>query len=461
MRELPRGLRTLLSAAFVSYLGTGLTLPFLFIYLHQVRGISVGVTGLLISGTSVLALAASPAAGAVVDRYGARPIAIGTTLMQVAGTTSLVFVHSVASALVPMVLFGISQGAWAAWNALIAVMAGEEARPRVFALNFQLLNLGIGIGAIVAGIAVHVSHPGSFVAIYLADAASDLLIVGALLALPAAAFKSPPEREPVRAPIAASSQSTAGAGGGVAQPFDDDPAHLYEMLPDKLQPRSGGGYRAVLEDRRMVRYLVSSVLLLIAGYGAVSAGAIGYATTVLHVSSRAIAWGFAANTAFIVFCQPIGLRLAGRMRRTRALQMVALFFACSWVVLLVAGSEPFRSIAPVLVGTSFVIFAAGEVLFSPVAGPLVNDLAPPELRGRYNALGSLNFSLGEVISPAIAGPMLGASLGREYLVLLLGFCAAAIAGFIWLRRSLTDEQDHAPEAAQTTPTKPTAPTARM
>ncbi|MGA8296513.1 MAG: hypothetical protein WB770_05675 [Acidimicrobiales bacterium] len=49
--RIPRHLRALLAANFVSVLGSGLTMPFLLIYLHQVRGISLGIAGLLIGGT--------------------------------------------------------------------------------------------------------------------------------------------------------------------------------------------------------------------------------------------------------------------------------------------------------------------------------------------------------------------------------------------------------------------------
>jgi MFS family permease len=425
--KLPRNLRILLSAAFVSYLGSGLTFPFLFIYLHLVRGISIGITGLLISGTAVLALVAGPAAGAVIDRFGARVIAVTTLVVEMCATTSLIFVHSAESALLPMVLFGISQASWTAWNALIAVIVDDELRPRVFARNFQLLNLGLGIGALVAGLAVHVSNPGSFVTVYITDAASDLVVIAALLTLPALAFSA----------VAARSASSAGDSSHPADDSDDS--------DDSDAAR--GGYRQVLADRRMIRYIIALVVLGVAGYGAVSAGAVGFATTVLHVSSRTVAWAFAANTAFIVAFQPIGLRVAEGMRRTTAMQTVALFFASSWLVLLLAGAWPSSLVANLLVAVSFVVFAAGEVLLSPVFAPLVNEFAPPELRGRYNALSSVTFSMAAVISPAIAGPMLGASLGREYLILLVGFCGASMLGFAWLRRSLSDEQDHAPAAA--------------
>ena len=205
-----------------------------------------------------------------------------------------------------------------------------------------------------------------------------------------------------------------------------------------------GGYRQVLSDQRMRRFLVATTVLALAGYGAINAGLVGYATTVVHVTPRTISVAFAANTAFIVAAQPVGLRVVRLMRRTVALSVVAAFFAASWVMLWVAGFWPRSTVGDVVTVCMFVVFAAGEVLLSPVQGPLVNEFAPPELRGRYNAASTTVYSLASVISPAVAGIMLGAALGPEYLALLVACCVGCVFGFGWLRKILTPEEDQAP-----------------
>src|SRR5205814_6551078 len=62
--------------------------------------------------------------------------------------------------------------------------------------------------------------------------------------------------------------------------------------------------------------------------------------------------------------------------------------------------------ALVFVGATLV-FGLGEVLQGPTQAPLVADLAPDHLRGRYFALGSMSWSAGSILGPAIAGPLLG------------------------------------------------------
>lgn len=364
-RPVPGPLRIFLAASFVSNVGSGLTLPFLLIYLHDVRHLGLGIAGLLIATTAVLALPVAPAAGAAVDKLGPRLVCLGALFLQAIGTASLVRVHSVSSAIIPVVLYGVGNGAvWPALFALLAVlMDDDETRPRIFALNFQLLNLGLGLGSLVAGFTVHVTDPSSFVTIYLADGGSTLVIVAVLALLPGRVFARPPA--PADSPP---------ADGAVS------PSAVRDVAPELGR----GGYRQVLGDRRMLRYLVTSALSSFAGYGAISAGYVGFATTVVHVTSRTIAWAFAANTAFIVITQPLGLRVASRMRRTTALSLVAVTFGASWVVLGSAALWPRSATGDALVIVMLVIFGMGEVLLSPVWGPLVNDLAPPELRGRYN-----------------------------------------------------------------------------
>jgi MFS family permease len=163
--RLPGTLRVLLAASFVSAIGGGLTLPFLVIYLHQVRHIPLGISGLLIGGVAVLALPVSPLAGALVDRVGAREVVLVAMIVEGLGIAALATVHGVLTALPAMFVFGLGQAAaWPTWNALLGVMVDDDKISRLaFARNFQLLNLGLGIGAIVGGLVVHVRQPGTFV----------------------------------------------------------------------------------------------------------------------------------------------------------------------------------------------------------------------------------------------------------------------------------------------------------
>jgi len=83
-------------------------------------------------------------------------------LVEGLGTVSLVTAHNTLTALPAMFVCGLGQAdGWPTWNALLRVMVEHDTMSRLaFARNFQLLNLGFGIGAVIGGLVVHVRQPG-------------------------------------------------------------------------------------------------------------------------------------------------------------------------------------------------------------------------------------------------------------------------------------------------------------
>jgi MFS family permease len=73
-----RELWPLLSGSFANAFGNGVVFPFVLIYLHNVRGISLGVAGLAIATAGVASLVAGPVAGALIDRAGRSPASAAT-----------------------------------------------------------------------------------------------------------------------------------------------------------------------------------------------------------------------------------------------------------------------------------------------------------------------------------------------------------------------------------------------
>ena len=70
--NLPRPVWLVEAGGVVNSFGNGMVLPFIVIYLHNVRGISFAAAGLALSFGAVAALAAGLAAGSIVDRVGGR-----------------------------------------------------------------------------------------------------------------------------------------------------------------------------------------------------------------------------------------------------------------------------------------------------------------------------------------------------------------------------------------------------
>ncbi len=403
-----REARLLLAGVLLSSVGRGLTLPFLFIYLTDVRGLSDAAAGLVIGWFGAIVMVLAPVGGTLMDRFGARPVAIFSLLGQVAG--SILLAYAVTPALVFVALTVVAAGmasSWAGNATMLASLTGEHERQKAFGLQFALLNLGIGLGGVIAGTFVDVRRPGTFEAIYLLDGFTYLIPLAILLAMPSVGRRL-----------------TAPGRTGT-------------------EP---GGYREVFRDRAFRRLLTFGLVLTTCGYGQIEVGFPAFAVRTADVSPRIVAWALAGNTVMIVAAQLTVMRRIEGRSRSRTLAVVGAIFAVSWLVLGVGGliGDRIPLLAALLVIACSTIFGFGETLLQPVQPALINALAPDRLRGRYNSAHSVNFGISSVIGPVTAGPLIGAGHAMVWILLVLSGCLVASLLALSVRRLLTPAQDGGP-----------------
>ncbi|MFC0030657.1 MFS transporter [Micromonospora chaiyaphumensis] len=398
--------RRILIGTLLSAVGRGLTLPFLFIYLTDVRGLSDTRAGLVIGWFGAVTLALSPLGGTLIDRFGARRVVLPCLVIEAVGTGSLALVDSTASAFGVMTLIAVGSSAiWAGQNTILASLTDDGERQRVFGLNFALLNLGIGVGGLISGAVVDVARPATFQAIYLLDALSYLMPGLILLTLPHVGHR------------------------------------LARAATDAARP--AGGYLTVLRDRPFRRLVIFGLVLTTCGYAQIEVGFAAYSVRVVEVSPRVVAWALAGNTVMIVLSQLLVIRRMEGRSRTGALAAVGAVFAAAWLVLGAAGviGTGNALLAALGVVACSAIFGFGETMLSPVMPALTNALATDELRGRYNAMSSMIFGISGVIGPVTAGPLIGAAHGRLWVAVVVGGCLTASVLALSLRRLLTAGQD--------------------
>jgi len=395
-------IRRVLFGNALSAIGSGLTMPLLIVYLGQVRDLGTVVGGLVVAYTAVVQLLLLPLTGIAVDRLGPRPVLIGGLLVEATGVALLGRVSTVATAFgVATIISAGSAFIWGPQSALLGRLSTPETRQRVFGIQFLLLNLGIGIGGIVAATIVEVDDVGTFQRLYLADAATYLLYAAVLLTL-------------------------RGVGTGPAPVADGE-------VPE-------GGYREVLADRRLLRLVALGLVLMTCGYGSLEVGLPTIITVVNGLDVSWVAIAFAVNTATIVLVQMVTLRVISGRSRSRLLAVVAMLWAISWLVLGLSGAlSPVLTIVAICVSTA--VFGLGETLSAPIIPSLVNDLAPAHLRGRYNAVQSLSWGISGALGPAIAGLMLGAGLTVAWLGLVVSGLVLAAVLALRMRSRLTPALD--------------------
>ena len=399
--ELPTAGRWLLSTIAIQTLGRGLTLPFTIIYLHEVRGFELGVSGTLMALIAVVALMVTMPGGTLTDRYGARVmILIGTVSMMI-GNVVLAYATHPAVAALAFVLIGVNFGiVWPAFNALIASVVEGELRQRYFGVNFALVNLGIGLGGVIGGFFVDVSRPETFTTIFLADAASMLVPIGLLLG-------------PLR--------------------------HLHGRAtpPDEVDVDLPATYLAIFRQPSVRWLTLLTFLAMFVGYGQLEAGFPAFSREVAEVSTRTIGFAFAVNTAVIVGLQFWMLnRITGR-RRTRVIVVMGAVWVGAWAALGATGLVPGEAVAVLGVLLFMAVFAFGETLLQPTIPAICNDLAPDHLRGRYNAINASAFQAGTIAGPAVAGVLLQHHLEVAYIGLLVAGCAAIAVLALALERRIT------------------------
>ncbi len=334
------------------------------------------------------------------DRIGARKVLAGTLIGQAIGAAGLAWAHTVLTAVPVMVLFGASMAP--RFPAFMTLLAGLSPRPdeqqRAFAVNFTVLNAGIGIGAGIGAAVASVHHPASSQAMFLGDAACCLLFAVVLTNLP-----------------------------------DMRPAYAARAMK--------AGYRDVLANRPLRAVVIATLVLAFTGYAALDAGLPAFATIEAHASVRLVALSLTANTALIVVAQLFVLRLVRTLRRSRALSMVGLIWAVSWAVLGIAGLDLPQAVRVACILSFSALFGLGETFLAPTISPLVNSLADDRTRGRANALSTGVYSLAFIVSPTISTGLIAAGLAGLWIGLLSVGCLATVGIGFSLGRRLTAQQD--------------------
>jgi len=414
LRSGRRAWRFSLAGTLVSALGNGLTFPFLFVFLHGVRHLSLPFAGIIVAVGAVIAFALAPIGGALGDRIGLGRLLVVGLVVSGVGTALLALLDSATGAFVAVALTAAGQSfSWPSLNGLVALQLPPAARQRAYALRFGVLNAGIGVGGLVSGFVVSISRPSSFELVYLLDAAGSLVFAVIVLV----GMRNSP---------------------GFARS-----ASVHPDAPP--QPDGRRGYRQVLANRPFVGFLVCSFLFFLFGYAQLNGPWAIFATLIVGGGPQVVGIAFAVNTATIVACQLLVTRISRRWRRSRSLLSAGLFWMLAWGISATALVPAFRGpIAFVALAVSLGVFGLGETFFSVVAGALPNDLAEPELRGRYNAASAAITSVAGFVGPPLAGLLLGSAVPTSWIFVIVAGMALTSVGTVVLGRLLPPSVDRPP-----------------
>ncbi|MFJ6658425.1 MFS transporter [Streptomyces sp. NPDC091377] len=388
----------------LSAFGLGFTVPYLYVYVAQVRGLGSTTAGLVLAVFAVAALVVLPFAGRTIVRRGPLPVLMVALVTAAVGALSLGLAASAVTVLLSAAALGAGQAVMQpALATMIVDVSSAETRSRDFATQFFLQNLGLGVGGLIGGHLVDATRVSSFTLLFSIEAAMFLVLVAVMAS--------------VRMPRTARIQ---GADAVSAK----------------------GGWKQMLGNRAMVQLMVLGFVLFFACYGQFESGLAAYGVEAAGISTSVLGTALAANTAVIVVAQFVVLRFVERRRRSRVIAAVGLIWAVAWIAAGYAGlGQGSQAMATAAFISTYALFGLGEAMLSPTVAPLVADLAPEGLAGQYNSAFALVKQLALAVGPAIGGPM-GASLHGPYVVTFLLFSLGISVLALRMGRRLTVVQDH-------------------
>ncbi|HEX5173028.1 MAG TPA: MFS transporter [Gaiellaceae bacterium] len=397
--RLPREVYVLEVGALVNAFGNGVVLPFLLIYLHNVRGIPFGLAGSAAAVQSAAALASGFLGGTLSDRLGPKRVLLGSLVVMTVAFALMPAIRTAWHAFAIYTLWGVGSGSfWPSQSALLAALTPAARRAPAYALQRLSMNVGVALGGVVAGLIASVGRPGSFTVLFAIDCAT---FVGYMLVLAR-----------VRAPA------------------------LHEG-------RLGGSWRAVLRDRVFTVYTLLNAAFMTAAISLVVELLPAFGKNVAGISEQEVGIVFALDAVGIVIFQLPVVKLSEGRRRMRGFALMGTLWAATLLAVWAAGSWTSATAAFAILAGVMLVFAVGECLHGAIHTPLSVDLAQPQLVGRYTAAASISWQMGWIVGPAAGGFLL------QHRPLLLwpiaaGINLAAAAGALAL-------EPYLPEGVRRTP----------
>ncbi len=358
--RLPRDVWILQAGGLANMFGNGVIGPFLIIYLHNVRGISLGIAGLVVASSSAAGLVSGFVGGALSDRLGPRRVLSGALVLMAVAFALFPLIREPWQAFGLNVLVGLGSGSfWPSQSTLLSSLTPRERRHAAFAQQRMTMNLGIALGGLVAGAIARTDRPGTFTFLFLLNAVTFLVFVAVLRLV-----------------------------------------HAPHHIDAHHEP---GRYADVLRNHVFLRFIVLNVIFIGAGIAVMSELLPPFAKNVAHVSEPAIGvlWFVFAGTV-AVGQLPIAKLVEGR-RRLPGLALMGVTWAATFVAVLVGGTWFSGTQAALIFGVAVAGFALGECLHGAIYAPLVVDLAEPRILGRYMAFSSFSWQLGWLVGPAAGG----------------------------------------------------------
>ncbi|MEV0176959.1 MFS transporter [Streptomyces sp. NPDC050803] len=348
--------RTLKLLVLVNTVGNGMYMTAGVLYFTRVVGLSAAEVGAGLSVAGLVALLAGVPVGHLADRRGPRGVYAATLVTSGLGMASFLLVGGFWQFLAVACLCGLAQNAGAAARGPIVRAYGGEQPQRFRARLRVVTNIGISVGAVLAGAVVQADTRTAYVLLIAGNALSFLASAALTAAIPALAPADPGPAAP----------SWTAA-------LRDGPFVLV----------------TVLDGLMSIQFRVVTVLFPL------------WAVTHTSAPGWIVGAGMLANTVLVVVCQVrAGRGVDSPPAASAAMRRAGLAFLLACGVFAAAEDRPGWAAALLLL-TGMAVHTLGELWHSAAGFELPYALAPEHATGQYQGLWSMGMGLGGAFAPAL------------------------------------------------------------
>lgn len=380
-----RAERALASGSLITTFGNGLMTTVEALYYTRVVGLSIAQVGFAMSIGAVVGVVSNVAMGRVADLRDPRTIAVVATFLEGLVALCLIFANSfVQVAAVLAVIAFLERGGGVARSVVITRLGGAEGQVRIRAFQRMVVNVGIGAGSLVGGLALAVDQPWAY---------------RALIAIDAITF--------------------------MAQ------ALIYLRIPPMPALAAARHERATTAMRDRTYVTLSAINAVSCLHYSVGSIAVPL-WVAFHTSAPnwVVAAALFVNTSAVVLFQVrLSRGVATPLEGAQVARGAGVLLAAGMLIyaLAAATDSPVWATIAILVGSA--VHVAGEIRQAAASWAIGFGLPPQHLQGQYQAVWQVGFSLERLAAPLFLTSVviaLGAAGWVLLAVLLLAAGAASL-----------------------------------
>lgn len=376
------------------FIGQGFTLVYASIYFVNELGFSPTQVGLALSSGGISGTIGRFWAGNAIDseRFGRRGTLLLAAVISALACFCLAFAHTFFWLIVGNLLLGLGISLY--WPATLAVttdLTNTDNRSEAFALTRLVDNLGLGLGALLAG--QYIAMSGSYSALFITKGVAYLLFS----------------------------------------------IVIYVAIAETREPKLDSSnplkdWWQALSDNNFIVYLIAN--LFFTTYGAqlsstlplYLANFVPSGNTQTGFSEQWISYFFVWHALLKIVLQLPITRKVKPISHVAILLIALVLWSGAFFLFWLTGITPTDPL--IFTIGAFTLVAIAEILYGPATVSLVGEMSPVYLRGIYFSLESECWAIGFLIGPALGGWALDHpnTVGVNFWLILIS--SAGVAGVI-------------------------------